>query len=154
MSKNEVSRVLEQIAACLELKGANAFRIRAYRTAARAVAGFPEDLAAAAESGALAELNGIGPATLKIILDVLVNRRSEVLEDLRREIPPGLVDMMKISGLGVTKIRQIHESLGLDTLSELEEAARDGRLAKLPRFGRKTAEKVLRGLEFLMRFAA
>jgi DNA polymerase (family 10) len=151
MSKNEVSRVLEQIAACLELKGANAFRIRAYRTAARAVAGFPEDLSAAAESGALAELNGIGPATLKIILDVLVNGRSEVLEDLRKEIPPGLVDMMKISGLGVAKIRQIHESLGLDTLSELEKAARDGRLAKLPPFGQKTAEKVLRGLEFLKR---
>lgn len=148
-SKNEVARILDQIAACHELKGENAFRVRAYQTAARAVAGFADDLAEAATSGTLAELKGIGPATLQIVLDVLATGRSTVLDELRREIPAGLVDMMQISGLGVAKIHQIHESLGITTLLALEEATRDGRLASLPRFGPKMAEKVLRSLQFL-----
>ncbi len=150
MGKNEVSRQLGQIAACLELKGENTFRVRAYRNAARAVAGFSDDLASAAATGELTELKGIGPATLKIIVEILATGKSEMLKSLHREIPAGLVDMMQISGLGVTKIRQIHEGLGLDTLSELEAAARDGRLAGLPRFGPKAAANVLRSLEFLM----
>ncbi len=148
-SKNEVARILDQIAACLELKGENAFRVRAYQTAARAVAGFADDLPEAATSGKLAELKGIGPATLQIVVEVLAKGRSTVLDELRREIPAGLVDMMQISGLGVAKIRQIHESLGITTLSALEEVARDGRLASLPRFGPKMAQKVLRSLQFL-----
>ena len=149
MAKNEVSRQLEQIAACLELKGENVFRIRAYQTAARAVAGFPDNLADAAASGELGELKGIGPATLKIIVEILATGKNQMLGDLRQEIPAGLVDMMQISGLGVAKIRQIHEALGIDTLSDLEAAVRDGRLAQLPRFGPKAAAKVLRSLEFL-----
>jgi DNA polymerase (family 10) len=68
---------------------------------------------------------------------------------LEDQIPPGLVEMMQISGLGVAKIRQIHESLHIETLAELEEVARDGSLAKLPRFGKKTAENVLKGIAFL-----
>jgi DNA polymerase (family 10) len=150
-SKNEVARVLEQIAACLELRGENAFRVRAYQTASRTVAGFTDDLAESAASGKLAELKGIGPATLQIIVEVLATGRSTVLDTLRKEVPSGLVDMMQISGLGVAKIRQIHDSLGIDTLSELEQAAQDGRLASLPRFGPKMAQKVLRSLQFLKR---
>jgi DNA polymerase (family 10) len=149
MDKKGVSRLLEQIAAFLELKGENAFRIRAYQNAARAVAGFPGDLRAAVESGELAEVKGIGPATLEIVSESLQTGRSKILEELRSQIPSGLVDMMKISGLGVAKIRQIHESLGIDSLSDLETAARDGRLAKLPRFGPKTAQKILKGVQFL-----
>ena len=57
--------------------------------------------------------------------------------------------MLKISGLGVAKVLQIHDTLEISTPAELEEAARDGRLAKLPRFGPKMAEKILRGVEFL-----
>jgi len=150
-SKNEVARVLEQIAACLELKGENAFRVRAYQTAARTVAGFTDDLAESAASGRLAELKGIGPATLQIIVEVLATGRSTVLDNLRQEVPSGLVDMMQVSGLGVAKIRQIHGSLGIETLPELEHAAQDGRLASLPRFGPKMAQKVLRSLQFLKR---
>ncbi len=149
MGKNEVSRQLEQIAACLELKGENTFRVRAYQTAARAVAGFSDSLATAAATGELAELKGIGPATLKIIVEILATGKNQMLADLRREIPAGLADMMQISGLGVAKIRQIHEALGIESLSELEDAARDGRLAGLPRFGPKAAAKVLRSLDFL-----
>lgn len=149
MDKKDVARLLEQIAAFLELKGENAFRIRAYQTAARAIAGFPGNLERALESGELREVKGVGPATLEIVSEALATGHSRVLDELRTQIPAGLVDMMKISGLGVAKIRQIHRSLGIDSLSELEDAARDGRLADLPRFGTKTAQKIRKALEFL-----
>lgn len=149
MDKSDVARVLGQIAAFLELRGEDQFRVRAYKAAARAVTSYPEDLRQALTSGALTELKGIGPATLDIIDEILTGGRSHVLDELREQIPPGLVEMLQISGLGVAKIRQIHESLGIDSLAELEEAARSGRLAGLPRFGKKTAENILKGIDFL-----
>lgn len=154
LDKKDVARVLEEIAGCLQLKGENPFRVRAYHTAARGIATFPGDLASALAGGQLAEVKGIGPATLDIVAEVLRTGRSRVLEDLRDQVPPGLVEMLQISGLGVTKVRQIHETLHIETLAELEEAARNGALAKLPRFGKKTAENVLKGIVFLRQTSA
>ena len=68
--------------------------------------------------------------------------------------PPGLVEMLSISGLGVAKIRQIHETLGIDSLPELEAAATDGRLAGLPRFGQKTADNIRKSIAFLRQASA
>ncbi|MEE8251437.1 MAG: DNA polymerase/3'-5' exonuclease PolX [Gemmatimonadales bacterium] len=149
MDRKDVALVLEQIASFLELQGGNPFRAKAFQAGAHTVASYPGHLGEALASGALGELKGIGPATLDIISEVLETGQSRVLTDLRNQVPPGLVEMLKISGLGVTRIRQIHEHLGIESLDELEEAARDGRLAKLPRFGSKTAENILKGIEFL-----
>ena len=149
MDKKAVAQVLEQIASFLELKNENAFRVRAFRTAARAVSGFPGDLREGLESGALAATKGVGPATLQIVSEIMTTGRASVLEDLREQIPPGLVEMLSISGLGVAKIRQIHEALDIESLPDLETAAMDGRLARLPRFGQKTAENILKGIAFL-----
>jgi len=151
MEKQAVRVVLEQIAASLALKGDNPFRIRAFENAARAIAGYPGDLAEALRTGALAEVEGVGKGTLEIVRELLSRGRSSVLDELREEVPPGLVDMLKIPGLGVQKVRQIHEHLRIATLAELEVAARDGRLAAIPRFGAKTAENVLKGIAFLKR---
>lgn len=149
MDKKDVARGLEEIAGFLELKGENPFRIRAYRTAARAVATLPGELDQALASGVLAEVRGIGPAILEIVRELATTGRSRMLEDLRDEVPPGLVEMLQISGLGVTRVRQIHQALHVETLAELEEAARDGRLAQLPRFGKKTTDNILKGIDFL-----
>lgn len=151
MDKRDAAHLLEQIAAYLELKGENPFRIRAYQTASRAVSQLPGDLQHALASGELAELRGVGPGTLAVITEAMETGRASLLEELRSEVPPGLVEMLQISGLGVAKVRQIHESLGIETTAELEAAARDGRLARLPRFGTKTAAKILKGLEYLRR---
>jgi DNA polymerase (family 10) len=153
MDKHAARQVLEQIAACLELKGENPFRVRAYENAARAIAGFQGDLADGLASGSLAEVKGVGQGTLEIVRELVTTGRSGVLDDLREEVPPGLVEMLKIPGLGVTKVRQIHEALHIDTLAGLEDAAADGRLAALPRFGEKTADNIKRGLAFLRRSA-
>ena len=154
MDKKAVAQVLEQIAAFLELKGENPFRIRAFRTAARAVGSFPGDLRDALEDRSLAATKGIGPATLQIVAELVNTGRVGLLEELREQIPPGLVEMLAISGLGVAKIRQIHEVLDVDSLPELEAAALDGRLAKLPRFGPKTSENILKGIAFLRQASA
>ena len=139
LDKKAVAQVLEQIAAFLELKSENPFRIRAFRTAARAISGFPGELRQSLADGTLAAAKGVGPATLQIVSELVGTGRASMLEDLRQQIPTGLVEMLEISGLGVAKIRQIHEVLAIDSLPELEAAAHDGRLAKLPRFGPKTS---------------
>ncbi|MES2124463.1 MAG: DNA polymerase/3'-5' exonuclease PolX [Gemmatimonadota bacterium] len=149
MDRTGVARALDQLAAYLELKGENTFRVRAFTGAAKTVEGFPGELEAAIADGSLAEAKGIGPAILQVITELVQTGRSELLEQLREDVPPGLVEMLGISGLGVSKIRTLHETLGIETLAELEVAARDGRLAALPRFGQRTAENILRGITFL-----
>jgi DNA polymerase (family X) len=154
VDKKSAAQVLEQIASFLELKGENPFRIRAFRTASKTIAGVPGELAPALADGTIAATKGIGPATLQILLELVTTGRASLLEDLRDQVPPGLVDMLQIPGLGVTKIRQIHETLRIDSVAELEEAAVDGSLAKLPRFGQKTAENILKGIRFLRQASA
>jgi DNA polymerase (family X) len=154
MDKKAVAQVLDQIASFLELKGENPFRVRAFRTASRAIATLPGELDAALTDGSLAGTKGVGPATLQIVQELVTSGRSSLLEELREQVPSGLVEMLQIAGLGVAKIRQIHESLDIDSLPELEAAARDGSLAKLPRFGQKTAENILKGIAFLRQASA
>ncbi len=149
VDKKAVADVLEQIASFLELRGENPFRIRAFRTAARAIGSFSGDLRQGLEEGSLAAAKGVGPATLQIAAELINTGRASMLEELREQIPPGLVEMLAISGLGVAKIRQIHDVLGIESLPELEAAALDGRLAKLPRFGQKTSENILKSIAFL-----
>ena len=149
LDKKAVAEVLEQIAAFLELKGENPFRVRAFHTAARAIHAIAGSLADALDDGSLAATKGVGPATLQIVQELVQTGRASLLEELREQVPAGLVEMLQISGLGVAKIRQIHDSLDIDSLPELEAAARDGRLARLPRFGPKTADNILKGIAFL-----
>jgi len=153
MDKTGVARVLDQMASILEFRGESPFRVRAFRAASRTVAGLSGDLDDAIASGSLAATRGIGPAILQIVTDLAGTNRSRAYEELREQVPAGLVEMLAISGLGVAKVRLIHQRLGIDTLGELEEAARDGRLATVPGFGPRSCENVLRGLAFLRRAA-
>lgn len=149
MDRTGVARSLEQIASYLEFKGENPFRIRAFTTAARSILGFSADLSAAISDGTLAQVKGVGPAILQIVTELVETGRSGMLEQLRADVPAGLVEMLAVPGLGVGKIRQIKDTLGIETLPDLEAAARDGRLAALPRFGARTADKVLKGIAFM-----
>jgi DNA polymerase (family 10) len=151
MDKHAAAHTLEQIASFLELNGDNEFRVRAFRNAAHAIASFAGDFDDAVRSGALGDTKGVGPATLEVVRELALSGRSTTLEDLKRDVPEGLVEMLRIAGLGVTRIRVLHAKLAITTVAELEVAARDGRLADLPRFGRKTAEKILRGIGYLRR---
>jgi DNA polymerase (family X) len=155
MDPRSVAHALMQIADFLELKGENRFKSAAYRKAAGAILTVQtDDLAPALASGELAELKGIGPTTLSTIRELVESGESRYLEQLRTEIPEGLLEMLRVPGLGIANIRKIHEGLGLSSVQELEEAATDGRLAKLPRFGAGTAAKILKGIAYLREHSA
>src|SRR5688500_3869035 len=150
MDSRSAAHALNEIASLLELRGEGRFKTRAYRNAARAVVALDtDDIAVLHRSGELARLPGLGPATLSVLTDLIETGDSQYLEQLRENTPEGLLEMLRVPGLGTAKIHLIHQGLGIETLHELEEAARDGRLATLPRFGAKTAEKVLKGIAFL-----
>src|SRR2546425_3553298 len=83
--------------------------------------------------------------------ELLATGRSSALDELREQVPPGLAEMLRIPGLGAAKVRQIHDSLAIESLADLEAAAGDGPLPALPRFGTKTAENVRRGIASLRR---
>ena len=147
MDSRTAAHVLSQIASYLELNGESSFKVRAYAGASAAVLALgTDDLAPMLQSGALAGVRGLGPATLAVVRDLVEVGESRYLEQLRESVPEGLVDMLAIPGLTPARIHQIREALNIDTVEELEAAARDGRLTKVPKLGAKTAAKILQGI--------
>lgn len=143
------AHILDQIGSLLELSGAPRFNARAYSRAARAVLALgAEDLGPLLQSGELRDTPGVGPATVAVIRDLVETGESSYLARLTENSPRGLIQMARVPGLGMTKVSVIHRELGVDTVDELELAARDGRLAKLKGFGPKTAERILNGIAF------
>jgi DNA polymerase (family 10) len=148
MDPRSAAHVLALIASYLELQGASKFKSRAYEQAGRAVAALAtDDLAVLDRAGTLADTPGLGPATLGVIRDLNATGESRYLEELRAELPAGLVDLLRIPGLPTAKIHVLRESLGIDSVDALEAAIRDGRLGTLKGFGPKTAAKLQRGIE-------
>src|SRR5690606_3239053 len=118
--------------------------------AARAVQALDSpDLGPLLRSGELAEVPGLGAATLDVIRDLVDEGDSSLLDRLRESTPEGLLEMLRVPGLGPAKIHQIHAGLDVDSLQGLEEAARDGRLATLRGFGPRTSARILKGIAFL-----
>lgn len=154
IDRREAAGVLERIAELLELAGTDGVQVRAFRSAAKAVKGLPDSLEDALENGSLEATRGVGPATLAVVHELVSRGESTLLAELRAATPPGLLEMLRIGGLGVARVRQIHQTLGIDSLPELETAARDGRLAGLSRFGPRLAANVIRGIAQLRSTAA
>ena len=150
MDPRSAAYVLGQIAAHLELRGESTFKSRAYEQAATALLGLDtDDLAPLYRSGELARTRGLGPATLSVVRDLIESGESSYLEQLRATTPAGLLELLRVPGLSTASIHKLHDMLGIDSVESLEQAARDGRVAKLPRYGPKTAQKILRGIELL-----
>lgn len=147
VDKWTVARVLDEIAQYVALGDPNRFRSRAFERAARAVEGLEEDIGYLVASGNLLKTAGIGKAVASIIKELVENGGSRYLDDLRKQYPPGIFDLLRVPGFGLTKIGQVHEKLGVGSLEELEQAAREGKLARLRGFGPKTQTKILEGIE-------
>jgi DNA polymerase (family 10) len=142
----QVARVLEEIAAMLELAGENPFKVRAYENGARAILAFSGDLEAVVASRELLKIPGIG-AGLFANVETLVRTGSLPFHDeLRTRFPPGLRECLRIPGLGARKVKQLHDALRIDSLATLESACREGRLAGVKGFGARSAEKILNGI--------
>jgi DNA polymerase (family X) len=149
MNNRDVAQALYEIADLLELKGEDAFKIRAYRKAAEAVELLLEEIADLAARGRLQAIPGIGKAIAAKIQELLTSGQIEYLEDLRRAIPPGVRDLTRVPGLGARTAELLYTRLGIDSLDRLELAARQGQLRDLPGWG---ARKEATLLETLTRF--
>ncbi|MES2524148.1 MAG: PHP domain-containing protein [Gemmatimonadota bacterium] len=145
MDCRSAAHALTQISALLELHGEDRFTVRALHAGARALVSHGETpLHDVLIEGSL--LESLPPAVADVLRDLDANNSSVMLESLQEETPEGLLEMLRVPGLGPARIRHIHEGLHIETLQELEVASRDGRVAALPRFGEKTAEKILKGI--------
>ncbi len=147
MDNEAIARVLEEIALMLSLKGDNPFKIRAYERGAEALRGLDEDLSAVIAGGRLREIEGIGEALAEKIEALHAGKPVRLYEQLKSEIPPGLVDMLRVPGLGPARARTLYQALGIDSITALDAACRDGRVAATKGFGAKTAQNLLRAIE-------
>ena len=143
MDPKQVARVLEEIAAMLELAGENPFKIRAYENGARALFAFPGDLREAVASRELLKTPGIGGGLFSNIETLVKTGSLPYYDELRARFPPGLRECLRIPGLGARKVKQLHEALGIDSLAALETACREGRLSGVKGFGPRSVEKIL-----------
>lgn len=148
VDKKRAAAILREIAALLELEGANQFKVKAYADGADAVECMEGDLAQALESGAIGQVKGIGK-TLRSELELLVQTRSiPVHAELMAKYPASVREMLSVPGLGPKKVKAVFEELGIADIDALEEAGKLGRLAALKGFGAKTQEKIIRNIAF------
>jgi DNA polymerase (family 10) len=150
MNKNEVAFLLEEIATLLALKeNSSVFEVRAYENAARAVSSLDGDITRLVKEGRLKGTPGLGPTIIKRVEEMVETGGSPFLEELRTSTPAIKLEMMRIPGVGPKKINAIYDQLHVTTMSELEQACKDDKVAKLPGFGKKTQEKILQGIAFI-----
>jgi DNA polymerase (family 10) len=152
MTAREVAFALREISQLLQLKGENAFKVRAYDMAADAFDALPADPAAPGglyervQKGTLSELSGVGKAIDQKVTELVRNGSLKYLEELRREFPHGALDLVQIPGLGPRKAATLIKELDVATLDDLEKAAREGRVRGLKGFGEKTELSIIEGI--------
>ena len=149
MDKTQVADILDEIGTMLEIKGENPFKCNAYHNAARALSGYPDSLEHLIDSGELNKIKGIGKSIAEKIVQLAREGTLPYYDELRQEIPAGLLEMIKIPGFGARKAKAVYDHLGIKSIGELEYACRENRLVDLPGFGLKTQEKIIQGIEFL-----
>lgn len=142
-----VIEVFEEIGTLLEIKGENPFKSKAYYNAAKTLSGI-DNLEEIIKNKRLKEIKGIGEALSKKIEEYSETGRIDYYEELKKEIPPSLLELTTIPNLGPKKIKVLYDKLGVTNAGELEYACRENRLVVLPGFGEKTQEKILKGIEF------
>ncbi len=147
MTKDGVIEVLENIAKLLELKGENAFKVRAYTNAARALETLPESLEVLVREGRLADIDGLGKATSEKIATLVTAGRLDYYDALREEFPPDILTLFELQGLGAKKIKALWDHLKIHSVTKLERACKDGSIAALAGFGEKTAANILKAIE-------
>lgn len=144
----DITAIFTEIADRLEIQGANIFRIRAYRNAARILADLPQEARQLVAKGDdLTRLPGIGDDLAAKINEIITTGRCGLLERLRRDLPPAITELMKIPGLGPKRVRALYLSLDVQTVEQLHRAAQDGRISALHGFGEKTEQNILQALE-------
>jgi DNA polymerase (family 10) len=145
----QVAAVLEEIADLSDLKGENPFRAVTFRAAARAIRDLREPLRALMEQKRLHEIPKVGPAIAEAIEQLLTTGTAKRLDELKTQVPDGLLTLLRVPGVGPATARVIYENLKITTIDELEEAAKARRLRALPKIQARTEENILKGIASL-----
>ncbi len=151
MDKKAVAEILDEMGTLFEIKGENPFKCRAYHNGARVVEALTQDIAELVKSDRIKEVKGIGPGLAETIKDLVSTGTSKSYESVKSSLPPGLLEMVKIQGLGPKRIKILFEKLKITSIPELKEACEKHRLAQLDGFGEKTEENILKGIELRTR---
>jgi DNA polymerase (family X) len=144
--KLAIARALQEIGALLELKGGEYFKARAYKQGARAVAELTDDIGKLIKENRLTFVRGIGYALAKQIQDLYMTGQSTFLNQLRAELPPGIIELGSMPGLSVRKVERLHEELGISTVEELKAACESGRVRHVKGFGATTEQRILEAI--------
>jgi DNA polymerase (family 10) len=140
----DIAAVFEEMADLLEIRGANPFRVRAYRTGARAVAEYGDDLAGLIRNGKqLPKIPGIGQELSHKIEEIVNTGGSAFLERLHKEIPAAVTRLLEVPGLGPKRVKALYEAFHIENLEALKQAAEAGRIRALTGFGAKTEQRIL-----------
>ncbi len=154
MTKDKIAEILIGIATLLELKGENPFKSRAYTNAARAIETTTEPLETIFAPDSKTRLKGIGESIHEKICEMLQTGGLAYYEELKNSVPPGLVALLNIPGLGPKKVKALHDKLGVESVEQLEKACQEGKVAGLDGFGEKTQAKILQGIAFRRQYAS
>ncbi|NIT59518.1 MAG: DNA polymerase/3'-5' exonuclease PolX [Aliifodinibius sp.] len=152
MDKKQIAKILKEMAILLEIKGVNPFKVRAHENAARSLEGLSDDLKDLVESGEITNIRGIGKGIADKISMLLNEGQLPEYEELKSSVPPGLIEMAKIPGVGPKKVKAVWDELGITTVEELEEACKADRLSGMKGFGARTQEKILENIEMMKKF--
>lgn len=143
MKNDEIAEILKETADLIELTGGNPYRANAFSRAARSLGNLQEPVTDRLEAGTLTEVSGIGDGMTGHIVDLLEAGSFDLRDELISGVPPGLMDVMRVKGLGTKRTRRLWRELGVTSLDEAETAAENGRIAELDGFGAKTQQKIL-----------
>lgn len=147
MKNEDLALVLEEIADLLELREENAFRVLAYRNAVRELRSTGYDIPALLAAGEpLPKMPGIGAELSAKIREICQTGTSQTLEKLRKDYPAGILDLLRLPGVGPRRVRLFYQKLGVGSLEELERAIRAGRLRSLGGFGAKSEQRLLEAI--------
>jgi len=151
MENVEIAGIFNEIADLLEMKGGDRFRIRSYRNAANIIEGMAQSLRVLFEAGAkgLEHIPGVGKGTREKIIEMLTTGACAFHDELLKELPPGIFDILKVSGVGPKKAMLLYKELGISDLDALEQAAAEHKLHTLPGIGEKTEQNLLKAIRDL-----
>jgi len=152
MTNQDVAEKLREVYNLMQLAGENRFRAIAFDRAAQTIEGLNEEITKHIEEDTLTEIKGIGKSIAEDIKAFHVTGTMPVLEALKEKVPAGLIEWLNISGLGPKNIVKIHTELGITEITELKEACQSGAVAELPGLGQKSADKIIKSIEYLEKF--
>jgi DNA polymerase (family 10) len=149
MTNKDIARALRETADLIELTGGNPYRANAFNRAARSIRGLEMPADERLADGTLTEVSGIGDAMAEHVADLLHTGSFDQRDELQNAVPPGLLDLMRVNGLGTKKVRALWKELDITSLDELERAAREDAITSLSGFGAKTQANILENVERL-----